>query len=128
METYRAAVILRRGFADHHEEVAMPAGSTMTSCECPTSPLHQPGELSARPKQKPRREAGLSCCSLTSRKGLAASVEPSREPHDGNGLSIGGKPPRKRRAEPLVSMSGGRHPRSYFMRGGGSRSLAAASK
>ena len=107
----------------------MPAGSTMTSCECPTSPLHQPGEHSARPKQKPRRRdgalvikraclegvagtaagpppqrraaelvarrrpqkkprqvAGLSCCSLTSRKGLAAWRSPATKESTAMGL------------------------------------------
>ena len=33
------------GFADHHEEVTMPAGSTMISRECPTNRLHQPERL-----------------------------------------------------------------------------------
>ena len=64
---------------------------------------------SGRPQKKPRREAALSFCSLTSRKGLAAW----RSPHQSNrqrwGSSIGGKPLTQLRAEPLVAVSDGRH-------------------
>src|ERR1700704_2194152 len=58
------------GLADHHEEVAMPAGSAMTSASARQARcINRAAEAwlhSARPQQKkPRREAGLSCCSLT---------------------------------------------------------------
>src|SRR3954465_1032142 len=71
------------GIADHHEEVAMPAGSAMTSASARQARcINRAAEAwlhSARPQKKPRREAGLSCCSLTCRKGLAAWRSPVPE-------------------------------------------------
>ena len=62
----------------------MPAGSAMTSASARQARcINRAAEAwlhSARPQKKPRREAGLSCCSLTSRKGLAAWRSPA--PHE----------------------------------------------
>ena len=63
----------------------MPAGSTMTYCECPTSPLHQPGEHSARPKQKPRRRDGALVIKRACLEGVAGTAA--------------GPPPQRRAAE-----------------------------
>ena len=47
---------------------------------------------------------------LRFQRDLPPTVEPARETtYRGNGLSIGGKPSTKRRAELLVSVSDGRH-------------------
>jgi hypothetical protein len=82
----------------------------------PKQTVTQPGciptriRFSFRPlrRKKPRQVAGLSLLALHFQRDLPPTVVPSRERHEGNGLSIGGKPPKKRRADPLVSMSDGR--------------------
>ena len=58
------------------------------------------------PDKKPRR-SGAKLVDRLLPKDLPPPSSPAENHHDG--LSIGGKPPRKRRAEPLVSVSGGRH-------------------
>ena len=87
----------------------MPAGSAMTSASARQARcINRAAEAwlhSARPQKKPRREAGLSFCSLTSRKGLAAWRSPHQRNRQRWGSSIGGKPLTQHRAEPLVSVS-----------------------
>ena len=90
----------------------MPAGSTMTSCECPTSPLHQPGEHSARPKQKPRRRDGALVIKRACLEGVAGTAA--------------GPPPQRRAAELVARRRPQKKPRqvaglklllAYFQKG-----------
>ena len=61
------------------------------------------------PTQAPRKSpASESGAKLRLPKGLAAYRRAAENDIPRNGLSIGGKPPTKRRAEPLVSVSDGR--------------------
>jgi DNA-binding transcriptional regulator YiaG len=72
--------------------------------EGPTSPLHL---YTARPQKKPRRSGAKSLATFP--KELAAKrPSPSTSPEESTtkeGSGIGGKPPMKRRAAKLVSMS-----------------------
>ena len=60
------------------------------------------------PDKKPRRSGAKSLARLLPKRTCRLPSSPAETMRE-RGLDIGGKPPMKRRAEPLVSASGGRH-------------------